>query len=133
MIKLSELELEKFDDIYSDSKWLEGKTAKKANGKTVVDVTPGPSNVHQLLEGREEPGVIQPVKGRQVSTNLQKLMDSTAEFDSTDEEDMGDEELFSGSTRGDFYQMEFRQHKRDYYVPKLGYTQITPAVLRQQA
>jgi len=54
MVKLSELELEKFDDIYSDAKWLEGKTAKKTNGKTVVDLTPGPSNVHQLLEGRED-------------------------------------------------------------------------------
>jgi len=133
MVKLSELELEKFDDIYSDAKWLEGKTAKKTNGKTVVDLTPGPSNVHQLLEGREEPGVIQPGEGRQVSTDLQKLMDSTAEFDSTDEEDLGDEELFSGSTRGDFYQMEFRQHKRDYYLHKLGYSQVTPAVLKEQA
>eukprot|EP00092_Neocalanus_flemingeri_P006262 GFUD01006736.1.p1 GENE.GFUD01006736.1~~GFUD01006736.1.p1 ORF type:complete len:1636 (+),score=540.21 GFUD01006736.1:158-5065(+) len=133
MLKLSESELEKFDDIYSDSKWLEGKTAKKTNGKTVVDRTPGPSNVYEMLEGKEEPGVIQPVEGRQVSTDLQKLMDSTAEFDSTDEEDMGDEELFSGSTRGDFYQMEFRQHKRDYYVHKLGYTQVTPAVLKEQA
>jgi len=133
MLKLSESELEKFDDIYSDSKWLEGKTAKKTNGKTVVDLTPGPSNVYEMLEGREEPGVIQPVEGRQVSTDLQKLMDSTAEFDSTDEEDMGDEELFNGSTRGDFYQMEFRQHKRDYYVHKLGYSQVTPGVLREQA
>jgi len=133
MVKLSELELEKFDDIYSDAKWLEGKTAKKTNGKTVVDLTPGPSNVHQLLEGREEPGVIQPAEGRQVSTDLQKLMDSTAEFDSTDEEDLGDKELFNGSTRGDFYQMEFRQHKRDYYLHKLGYPQVTPAVLREQA
>ena len=42
--------LKKFDDIYSDFKWLEGKAMKKANGKTVMDVT-------QLLEG-----VIQPVK-----------------------------------------------------------------------
>jgi len=133
MIKLSELELEKFDDIYSDAKWLEGKTAKKTNGKTVVDLTPGPSNVYEMLEGKEEPGVNQPGKGHQVSSELQKLMDSTLEFDSTDEDDLGDEELFNGSTRGDFYQMEFRQHKRDYYVHKLGYPQVTPAVLKEQA
>ena len=63
--------LKKFDDIYSDFKWLEGKAMKKANGKTVMDVT-------QLLEGKEEPGVIQPVKRRKVSTDLKKLMDSTA-------------------------------------------------------
>ena len=63
--------LKTFDDIYSDFKWLEGKAMKKANGKTVMDVT-------QLLEGKEEPGVIQPVKRRKVSTDLKKLMDSTA-------------------------------------------------------
>ena len=38
--------LKKFDDIYSDFKWLEGKAVKKANGKTVMDVTHGHSNVH---------------------------------------------------------------------------------------
>ena len=36
------------------------------------------------------------------------------------------------SERGDFYQMEFRQHKRDYYCHKLGYSQVTQAVLREQ-
>ena len=30
--------------------------------------------------------------------------------------------------RGDFYQMEFRQHKRDYYIHKLGYSQVTSEV-----
>merc|ERR1719295_1202719 len=59
-------------------------------------------------------------------------MASTAEFDSPDEDDSG---MFAGDmeTRGDFYQMEFRQHKRDYYLHKLGYSQVTPAVLREQA
>ena len=28
LAKLAEYELEKFDDIYSDAKWLEGKTAR---------------------------------------------------------------------------------------------------------
>jgi len=31
-----------------------------------------------LLERKEEPGVIQPVKGRKVSMDLKKLMDSMA-------------------------------------------------------
>ncbi len=39
-------EFQKWNDIYSDFKWLEGKAVKKANGKTVMDVTPGHSNVH---------------------------------------------------------------------------------------
>merc|ERR1719500_1105840 len=57
-------------------------------------------------------------------------MNSTAEFDSTDEED----EVVEGSEdRGDFYQLEFRQHKRDYYCHKLGYQTVTPEVLNEQA
>lgn len=28
--------------------------------------------------------------------------------------------------------MEFRQHKREYYIHKLGYDQVTPNVLREQ-
>ena len=28
--------------------------------------------------------------------------------------------------------MEFRQHKRDYYCHKLGYSKVTEAVLREQ-
>ena len=130
MIALSLCELEKFDDIYSDSKWLEGKTAKKTNGKTEVESTPGPGHVYEMLEGREEPGVWQEVRGRKVNSDLQRLMNSTAEFDSTDEED----EVVEGSEdRGDFYQLEFRQHKRDYYCHKLGYQTVTPEVLKEQA
>ena len=54
MKKVSESELEKFDDIYSDAKWLEGKTAKKTStGKTVVAETSEPSNVYELLEGHQ--------------------------------------------------------------------------------
>ena len=41
MHTLAQYELEKFDDIYSDAKWLEGKTARKNNGKTEVESTPG--------------------------------------------------------------------------------------------
>ena len=29
--------------------------------------------------------------------------------------------------------MEFRQHKRDYYCHKLGYSKVTEAVFREQA
>jgi hypothetical protein len=28
--------------------------------------------------------------------------------------------------------MEFRQHKREYYIRKLGYAQVTPSVLKEQ-
>ena len=65
-----------------------------------------------------------------MNSDLQKLMASTAEFDSPDEDDSGME--VGDSERGDYYQMEFRQHKRDYYCHKLGYSKVTEAVLREQ-
>ena len=129
--KLSESELEKFDDIYSDAKWLEGKTAKKTDsGKTVVAETAGPSHVYELLEGKQEPWINVEKKGKKVNSDLQKLITSTAEFDSPDEDESGME--VGDAERGDFYQMEFRQHKRDYYCHKLGYSRVTEAVLREQ-
>ena len=135
MVALSQCELEKFDDIYSDSKWLEGKTAKKTNGRTEVESTPGPGHVYEMLEGQAEPGVAdwQQVKGRQVNSDLQALMNSTAEFDSTDDEEESGLEALQDGTRGDFYQLEFRQHKRDYYCHKLGYQAVTAEVLQEQA
>ena len=48
---LSEKELDHFEDIYSDAKWLEGKTSKKVQGfknKEVTD-TPGPAHVEEML------------------------------------------------------------------------------------
>ena len=88
--KLSESELEKFDDIYSDAKWLEGKRAQKTDsGKTVVAETAGPSHVYELLEGKQEPWINVEKKGKKMNSDLQKLMASTAEFDSPDEDDSG--------------------------------------------
>merc|ERR1719419_2072676 len=81
--------------------------------------------------GEHEPWInVESKKGK--NSDLQKLLESTAEFDDPEEDDSG---MFAGDmeTRGDFYQMEFRQHKRDYYLHKLGYSQVTPAVLREQA
>ena len=63
------------------------------------------------------------IPGRSVNADLQKLLNSTAEFDEEDEDETG-MEVGDKETRGDFYQMEFRQHKRDYYHHKLGYAQV---------
>ena len=53
---LAENEMDRFDDIYSDSKWLEGKTASKQKGKGgksrhTVKPTPGPAHVAPLRRG----------------------------------------------------------------------------------
>ena len=62
MRALAEAEMDRFDDIYSDSKWLEGKTASKiaggggrggGGGRHTVRPTPGPAHVEQILGGGE--------------------------------------------------------------------------------
>ena len=135
MKALAELELERFDDIYSDSKWLEGKTAKKREGKHVVHPTPGPGNVYEMLEGLPEPGINQTEKK---DSELMKLLGSADDFlnsdnDDDDEDDEEDQDDLYDDGRGNLYHMEFRQHKRDYYTQKLGYPAVTPEVMREQA
>lgn len=66
--------------------------------------------------------------GWSVRPDLQRLLDSAAEFDSSSsgsESEGGEVEgEGEGGARNGFYQMEFRQHKRDYYINKLGYSQV---------
>ena len=48
-----------------------------------------------------------------------------------DEDDT--ESSTSGSSRNSNYHMEFRQHKREYYIGKLGYQKVDGSVLKEQA
>ena len=143
---LSQKEMERFDDIYSDAKWLEGKTAARtAAGRHTVKPTPGPANVFEMLEGVPEPGVTNQAAPRQ-DRDLMRLINSADEYlsgsdESTpqrttttataDENDYASDESDSGRDRN--YHMEFRQHKRDYYISKLGYDKVDAAVLTEQA
>jgi 5'-3' exoribonuclease 1 len=141
ILALSNKEMERFDDIYSDAKWLEGKTAAKtAGGKHMVKDTPGPANVFEMLSGLPEPGVNQ--SRPQQDADLLRLLTSADEFldeDATTANTELSTEVDSAqasedsSGRGDNYHMEFRQHKRDYYINKLGYDKVDASVLREQA
>ena len=88
-----------------------------------------------MLEGQAEPGVADwpQVRGRQVNPDLQALMNSKAKFDSTDDKEESGLEALQDGTRVNIYQLEFRQHKRDYYCHKLGYQVVTAEVLQEQA
>lgn len=138
---LSEKEFERFDDIYSDSKWLEGKKAQRtAGGRHSVKSTPGPSHVQEMLSGVSESTQDDPNRR---DSDLQQLLNSADEFLLSEEEEEANEDeedttleeddYSSSSARGNNYQMEFRQHKRDYYIHKLGYSKVDGAVLREQA
>ena len=85
---LSEKELERFDDIYSDAKWLEGKTARKnSKGSHTVKPTPGPANVYEMLEGSPEPTNLgNTATSSSDKSALQRLINSADEFLQSDEE-----------------------------------------------
>lgn len=140
---LAENEKDRFEDIYSDAKWIEGKTSKKVQGSKskVVTDTPGPAHVEELLacsdtaEGWE---IVEPRSASKKDDDLMRLLQSTDDFclDSTSEP-TDFEELSSDTdldtSRDKAYHIEFRQHKREYYIQKLGYRNVTPEVLREQA
>ena len=142
MEALAESEMDRFDEIYSDSKWLEGKTASKQKRRTVKP-TPGPADVQELLMGESPVGneassEWQVVKAKKapMDSDLQRLLRSA---DPLFGEDNEPDDLFQSckdeedSTRDNVYQMEFQQHKREYYMNKMNYDQVTPSVLKEQA
>ena len=150
---LSEKELDHFEDIYSDAKWLEGKTAKKVHGsKTkIVTDTPGPAHVEEMLYDNAEEGwelVSKPESNKKKDSELLRLLKSADDFlldssDDTIEMDSSDTDLSAfdhhssdsntGDPRDNNYHIEFRQHKREYYIRKLGYVNVTADVLKEQA
>ena len=139
--------MERFDDIYSDAKWLEGKTAeKRASGKHTIKATPGPANVYEMLEGGPEPNVSTSDCMEEMDQDLRRLLTSADEYlqksdeedqekeeEDTDDHDMNTSEDVSSDSRDSYYHMEFRQHKRDYYIQKMGYEKVDGSVLREQA
>lgn len=128
--------MERFDDIYSDARWLEGKTARKnSRGRHTVELTPGPANVEEILDGKREanPSLTADKDLRLLLTSADEYLKSNesvepGEIVDEDNEDMGmvepdstgtSEEYETDDTRDSFYHMEFRQHKRDYYTLKV--------------
>ncbi|QQP57047.1 5'-3' exoribonuclease 1 [Caligus rogercresseyi] len=134
---LGEMELARFDEIYSDMKWIEGKTARKnKKGHHTVLPTPGPGNVSYLLDGNDE-GEHNP-DDRPMDSDLKQLLDSTNSFllddsesSSSSVEDPKEEDIEDG--RDHLYHIEFRQHKRDYYMSKMGLPSVNKEALNSLA
>ena len=140
---LAENELDRFEDIYSDAKWIEGKTAKRVQGsksKMVTD-TPGPAHVEELLgdSSSTEGWEIVSHHTTKKDSDLVRLLQSTDDYlieSSSEPSDPDDTVVFLDSPKGNrdqAYNIEFRQHKREYYIQKLGYDNVTSDVLREQA
>lgn len=155
-------ELDRFDEIYSSNKWLEGKTASskpwKGSSKQgsaaaskkrhFIRPTPGPASVQDILMGKvtSTNGTHEESQQSDLDDDLKELLKSADDFlqdpdpdettqssGETTQEGSSDLDDVENASRDDFYQMEFRQHKREYYISKMNYECVTPEVLRSQA
>ncbi|XP_067134846.1 5'-3' exoribonuclease 1 isoform X2 [Centruroides vittatus] len=104
--ELSQHDYEKFNDTYADLKYWEGKTGRKLDSDERIDK-----------------------KSMDFLSCLDKLNDkmdslSVEENNTSDDNSDSSEELF---------ELEFQQHKRNYYMNKLDYENVTIDVLKEQA
>ncbi|XP_072761689.1 5'-3' exoribonuclease 1 isoform X2 [Anoplolepis gracilipes] len=125
MEKLSRLDLEQFNEQYADLKFFEGKTGRRPNEAE--------RHVYKKSED-DESAVPQKIQNK----DLDALIKSTAEmslgpFDDDDEDDSDYIIDMDDESDSDIYNMEFVQHKRDYYMNKLEYKNVDAEVLRSQA
>uniref|UniRef100_A0A0K2UAM2 Uncharacterized protein n=1 Tax=Lepeophtheirus salmonis TaxID=72036 RepID=A0A0K2UAM2_LEPSM len=139
MAAMGEMELARFDEIYSDMKWIEGKTARKNNkGQHTVLPTPGPGNVSELLEGNNI-DELKTLDGNNMDNDdlkqLLKSTDSYLEDDSQSSNSLDEfkDELEEADGRDHLYYIEFRQHKREYYMNKMRMISVTKEALNQVA
>ncbi|XP_053211883.1 5'-3' exoribonuclease 1-like [Panonychus citri] len=116
--KLSEIDVENFNEMNADFKYLDSKTSKFKFPRKLEKYEDCIGVIGESLES-----------GPDSDSNLIDLC-SDETSDEVEEED--DEEL-SLSEEDDTLEDEFIMHKRDYYRTKMNYEDVTPDVLKEQA
>ncbi|KAG7212279.1 hypothetical protein KM043_012607 [Ampulex compressa] len=119
MARLSRLDMQQFNEQYADLKYFESKTGRRPN-ESERHIYRKSDNISDEAASPEK------VQNK----DLEALIKSTNEMSlgTSDEDDVADDESDS-----DIYNMEFVQHKRDYYMNKLQYENVDADVLRSQA
>ncbi|XP_070562062.1 5'-3' exoribonuclease 1-like isoform X2 [Ptychodera flava] len=130
--KLSQFDRDKFSQTSVDLKYFKGK---KSSGK-------GGAWVGKRLKKHQEEASMQ-ANGSINFANL-SVFDALATTDEEDDDDESDDttegedtvlpaSVIEDEDEEEMFEMEFRQHKRDYYRNKLGFDNVTEEVLREQA
>ncbi|CAL1537410.1 unnamed protein product [Lymnaea stagnalis] len=140
MAELSKFDEDTFESAFSDLRYLESKLGGKSiNESAGASRQAGklkklkPFIVKQdgvpfaALEDESKNNVLD-VLPDEDSGNTDDDSDADDEQED-DDEDLSDEDEEDYNTFGD----EFRLHKRDYYMNKMSYTEVTPNVLEEQA
>lgn len=128
MEKLSRLDVEQFNEHYADIKFFESKTGRRPN-----------ESERHVYKKSEDSETASPKKMQ--NKDLDVLIKNTTEmslgnFDDDDDifieyRDM--DLIIDDESDSDIYNMEFIQHKKDYYMNKLEYENVDEEVLRSQA
>ncbi|XP_011256685.1 5'-3' exoribonuclease 1 isoform X2 [Camponotus floridanus] len=128
MENLSHLDLEQFNEHYADLKYFESKTGRRPN-----------ETERHVYKKSEDDDIAIPQKIQ--DKDLDAVIKNTTEMslghfdDDEDYNDMDtiDMDIIDDESDSDIYNMEFVQHKRDYYMNKLEYKNVDAEVLRSQA
>ncbi|XP_016845549.1 5'-3' exoribonuclease 1 isoform X1 [Nasonia vitripennis] len=113
MEKLGKYDLEQFDEIYADLKFFEAKTGRRLNesernSKNSPDENASPKKTNKALNAL--------------------IMATENELGADSDEDLEGE-----SDSDTEMQLEFVQHKRDYYMNKMEYANVDAETMRSQA
>lgn len=110
---LAEFDRDNFAATYEDLKFLESKHQAAFNDRNADTFTAAGNNAD----------LMDMIKATEFEFE-DNVFDSPIEDNGVDEETTDDEGIF---------EKEFHQHRRDYYVNKLKYDEMTPEVLKEQA
>ncbi|KAK0177026.1 hypothetical protein PV328_001116 [Microctonus aethiopoides] len=127
MEKLAVIDVEHFTEHSADLKYFEGKTGRFPNEIERTSY----NKLNEFEEFHKDAATIS------TSQSSPKIMnrDLNALIQMTDEILLGhsDEEKLDADSDNDMYNLEFLQHKRDYYMNKFEYENVDADVMRLQA
>ncbi|XP_037279840.2 5'-3' exoribonuclease pacman isoform X2 [Rhipicephalus microplus] len=109
LTRLSQFDYEKFSDVQADQKFLASKRAYAEAPNGIVQQNGSPPSGKEKTKDPDE----------------KRLLEKFSHLDIPDFDSDEDQE--------GLLEMEFRQHKRDYYVNKLEYSDVNKQVMQEQA
>ncbi|KAJ8320860.1 hypothetical protein KUTeg_002447 [Tegillarca granosa] len=132
--ELTKFDVEKFNDIYTDLKWFEGKKLERME----LDPADKPSEANKKQKKKDDnqfAALADMDDEDEIGDEFfqdEGVASSVENTDTLDDDEEEDEEEDEDED-GDTFDVEFRMHKRHYYMDKMEYESVTTDVLRDQA
>ncbi|XP_076050626.1 5'-3' exoribonuclease 1-like isoform X2 [Oratosquilla oratoria] len=143
MLKLTQFDLEKFDEINADLKYFQGKRAEEGKAFTPRREAENRAKKLEAFQFDDEPfdnafGALEDLNDDEMEEHVRKTLDKLG---ISQDPAMNDNETDCSSVASQpeeedeesIFEAEFRQYKRNYYMSKMDYTRVDAAMLREQA